>query len=320
MLFKLDVTHPNLYPEVAELLRRLPSSSLYHSKYRFRHPAAIYNLSLHQLAADFKRVLSDYKAMRNNEDRSVEIAQNQRILIYSLREHLDDCQMILLCFVDPATVKTKAKSTDEILKSAGVVEQQIFWNGVHGYVNSYLMPLVNALKHSQRRFRTLTFECSPQDIRPGFYLEEMDENGAAQPSIKLHDGNSAFSYARDIRTNLALVFKAGESLRLAITAILQRLSMSPLSVPEGAASGPGPWTEMCKEAAALDSGVFPQEMKARFTRFSISDEGHLHIRELDRDNQLTFPPSARVRTRTLGDGMTTSFRMPYLLGNRPKIS
>jgi hypothetical protein len=323
-LLRLDVTHHGLYPDVVELLRSLPPGSLFHTKYRFRHPAAIYQLSLRQLAVDFKRVLAAYSSIRSGAKPLTElgedIAQSQRILIYSLREHLDDCQMILMCFVDPSTVATKAKSPDEILKSAGFVEQQTFWNGVHNYIDSYLMPLVNALKHSQGRSRTLMFECSPVDIRLGFYLEEMDEHGTAQPSIKLHQGNSAFSYARDIRANLAFVFRAADSLHSAVNAVLKRLSVSPLPAPDGGAVGPGIWSEMCREVAALDNGVFPQEVNARFVRFSLSAAGSLLIRELDRDVKLSFPTTnTRCQTQTLGDGMTKSFRMPYLGENRPRI-
>jgi hypothetical protein len=323
-LLRLDVTHPGFYPDVVELLRSLPPESLFHAKYRFRHPAAIYQLSLSQLATDFKRVLAAYSAIRSSAKRLTQldehIAQSQRILIYSVREHLDDCQMILMCFVDPSTAATKAKSSDEILKSAGFVEQQTFWDGVHNYADSYLMPLVNALKHSQGRFRTLTFECSPIDIRPGFYLEEVDEHGVAQPSIKLHQANSAFSYARHIRANLGFIFRAAESLHSAIKEVLKRLSLPLLPAPEGAPVGPGIWSEMCREVAALDNGVFPQEVKARFVRFSLSTEGSLLIRELDRDMKLSFPPTnSKCHTHTLGDGMTKSFRMPYLEGNRPKI-
>lgn len=100
--------------------------------------------------------------------------------------------MILMCFIDPTTPAIRDRSPDEVLKAANMTEQKLFWEGVHNWANSYLMPFVNALKHSQGRFRTVTFECSSVDIRPGFYLEEVDSKGIAQPAMKQHGGNSAF--------------------------------------------------------------------------------------------------------------------------------
>jgi hypothetical protein len=313
---RLDVTDASLYPGVVELLRHLPSSVLFHRKYSFRHPAAIYLLSLRQLAYDFTRVLDGYSALRSGavpfNKLDEQMSQSQRILIYSLREHLDDCQMILMCFVDPDSIPYQGRSPDEMLKSAGFKERKIFWDGVHNYSNSYLMPLVNALKHSQGRLRTFVFENSPSDIRPGFYLEEMDENEVAQPSAQLHQSDSAFSYARDIRNNLALVFRAAESLKDAISTAMKRLSVATTSTTDGPGVQPSLWTDVCKRVASLDDGVFPQETKDSFIRFSQTAEGTLQIRELDRDFKLSFPSTAKCHAMTLGDGMTKSFRMPYL--------
>jgi len=141
----------------------------------------------------------------------------------------------------------------------------------------------------------------------------VDTKGIAQPSVKLHKGNSAVSYARDIRRNLGAVFRAAEGLRTAIAAILQRLGRSPLAVPEGAETAAGgAWTEMCKAVTRFDAGIFPQELKLPFVRFTLTDTGNLKIREIDKDPQLSFPKhSVRCSTITSADGMTSSYRVPY---------
>jgi hypothetical protein len=128
---RLDITHPALYPEVAELLRRLPLDILYHQKHLFRHPAAIYQLSLRQIAMDIARVLRSCAALRfgtGEGNLSEQLAQSQRTLIYSLREHLDDCQMILMCLVDPAMVTAKGNAPDEFLRATGLAERKLFWD------------------------------------------------------------------------------------------------------------------------------------------------------------------------------------------------
>lgn len=320
---RIDITEQSLYPDVLRLLKRIPASNLFHTRYPFRHPAAIYVLSLIQLAGDFNRLLNDYAAIRSSQGKlgtlNEQIERSQRILIYSIREHLDDCQMILLCLIDPNAVASQGKSPDDILKAAGLTEQKIFWGGVHNYVDSYLGPLVNKLKHSQGRFRTVVFECPGGDLRTGFYLEEVTDAGIAQPSLKLHKGNSAFSYARDIRSNLALIFRASASLQAAIEAFLKRRGIA-LMPDENVPANPGAWSAMCSRIASLDVGVFPQELKDRFFRFEINSAGALRIREMERDQKLSFPKgNIKCTTYEMPDGMTLTYRMPYFAGNKPRF-
>jgi hypothetical protein len=319
---RIDVAEPTFFPPVLKLLRELPSSLLYHQKYPFRHPAAIYFLSILQLAGDFNRLLSHYAALRNRKASLAslqgEICQSERILIYSLREHLDDCQMILMCFVDPSKFPSKGKSPDDTLKAAGFKEQSIFWDGVAAYADSYLMPLVNKLKHSQGRFRATAFDCAPNDFRVGFYLEEVDGKGVAQPSLTLHRGNSAFSFSRDIRANVAFVYRVGQALNEAIEAFLRRVGDVPVPSSQDYGS-PDQWRNVCLQAAKLDAGVFPQELKSRFVRFSVDVAGTLQIRELDRDQHLSFPKgNVPCTTVAMPDGMS-SYRMPYHPLNSPTI-
>jgi hypothetical protein len=226
--------------------------------------------------------------------------------------------MILTCFVDPSQFSSKGKSPDDVLKAAGFKEQSVFWNGVAAYSDSYLMPLVNKLKHSQGRFRATAFDCAPGDLRVGFYLEEVDEKGVAQPSLKLHQGNSAFSFAKDIRANVAFVYRAGEALKEAIEAFLARVGASTIPSSQDYGS-PGQWRDVCLQVVKLDAGAFPHELKSRFVRFALDANGALQVRELERDQQLTFPKgNIRYTTVALPDGMTPSYRMPFHPGNVPK--
>lgn len=163
------------------------------------------------------------------------------------------------------------------------------------------------------------FNASPSDIRPGFYLEEVDGSGVAQPSMKLHKGNSAFSYARDIRTNVAMVFKTAQSLKATIDEFLKRSRVTLLVEPQGVNIASIAWSEVCKQVAALDSGVFPQELKSRFFRFSLLPDGMLRIRELDPDTTLACPDSASCHCIRVPDGMTNSIRPPYHPGNMPRL-
>lgn len=148
----MDLSNPADYLDVIELLRRLPDNVLFHSKYPYRHPVAIYQLSIRQLARDFSRVLKDYALLRSGAQSLAEMeeqmAQSQRILVYSLREHIDDCFMILMCLVDPTKIPAQCKYPDEKLKACGFAELKTLRSGIDNYLDSYLTPLVNSLKHS----------------------------------------------------------------------------------------------------------------------------------------------------------------------------
>ena len=73
------------------LLKRLPPSSLFQPlRPRFRHPAAIYLLSLIQLAGDPRSAIANYAAIRSGQGKIDLVHRakipSQRILIYSIRE------------------------------------------------------------------------------------------------------------------------------------------------------------------------------------------------------------------------------------------
>ena len=59
-------------------------------------------------------------------------------------------------------------------------------------------------------------------MRLGFYVEELDENEVAGPSFQLHGGNSAYSFARDIRLNLFHVYLASEALTKTVGAVMTK--------------------------------------------------------------------------------------------------
>jgi hypothetical protein len=82
--------------------------------------------------------------------------------------------------------------------------------------------------------------------------------------------------------------------------------------PQGGEVNTNEWSYVCKRVATLDSGVFPQELKKRFFRFSLLPAGELEIRELDREPRLSFPSSdVTCQCLRVPDGMTNSIRVPY---------
>src|SRR5262245_18275161 len=100
-------------------------------------------------------------------------------------EHMDDCANILKVFYPPST----RISTDKTLFGSGLSK---------GY-RIHIGKLVNHLKHNQGRLRSIIF-FNNTDVFPGYFVEGVNAQGALGPADHIHEGgNTAFSFARDLR-------------------------------------------------------------------------------------------------------------------------
>jgi hypothetical protein len=71
-------------------------------------------------------------------------------LLYSLREHIDDCYLIFKTLI-PQQPKAVRFQT-QFLKNAGFRQLAVFEESI-GWYKAHLSPLVNTLKHHQGRLR-----------------------------------------------------------------------------------------------------------------------------------------------------------------------
>jgi hypothetical protein len=83
------------------------------------------------------------------------------------------------------------------------------------------------------------------------------------PSIKFHGGNSAYSFARDIRFNLFHVYLASEALAKTVRTIAKKSNkqLGCFAAANGADAG---WQTVAERVAKLTAGVFPQEVKMAY--------------------------------------------------------
>jgi hypothetical protein len=280
-------------------------------------------MSLQQLASDFGRVIDLIDAIRPRlsvgepgaDDIYSDLMRAQVNLLYSLREHIDDCHTILMCLVDPDKVNPPAPGADNFLRAAKFPTLSLFIQPMKRYLDEYLLPVVNRLKHRQGRLRGCSF-VAIDSVRVGYFLEEMDESEVAGPSTALHPGNTAWSFARDLSFNFYHVFLASEALARAAVRFVG-MSGTPLGCYAAAPNTNAQWQVLVHKVANLDIGVFPQELTLPFPQIEIVNESTLFLQYPSRDVVLSFPPrgSARVLVSTRGDGVTRSFRFPYFRGN-----
>jgi hypothetical protein len=311
-------------PEAQSVLRCVPSELWFHNEHKFRHPLGIYNLSLQQVGDDLKRVLDQHEQLRHTlsqglavgrEDVFADLMAAQRSLIYSLREHIDDCHMVLMCFVNPKGINVGNPGAAEFLRVAKFHEVSILLQPLREYLDNYLLPIANKLKHRQARLSGCAF-FTGQDIRIGFYVQEVDNKETAGPSVELHGGNSAYSFARDIHFNFFHVYLTSEALAKTVRAVVKKHHKH-LGYFAAGLVADDRWRILAERIARLDRAVFPQEVKTPYPEIEMLNTYTMRLEYPSEASIAEFPANAGVHVSMRGDGMTRSFRMPYFGKKRP---
>jgi len=319
-------------PSAVNYLGEIPSTYLYLNQHARRHPLALYNVSLHQLADHFNQLLTQYFKTYNLIDEKgdapsegehyAHLLDAQKGLIHSLREHVDDCYLILASLADPGGVPLKAakrRFTEHWLEAVGFPTLDSFSQSIVEYRHEYLSPLVNGLKHKQCRLRGLFFH-KRMDVRLGYYLEEPDADGVPGPSLGVHkDGNSAFSFARDILFNLYYVYYISEMLVEAVKGALHQYHSFSLEFRK-AESENERWLDLLRQASRIRPSVFPDEVEKPFPYFTFTEgEGgraEMVLMYPVTMIPLSFPPGMRISGTFIGDGVTKTFKVPYLIRSK----
>jgi hypothetical protein len=244
----------------------------------------------------------------------------QKNLIHSIQAHIDDCYSILASLVDPATVPTNAsrtKFTDKWLDRVGFPSISQFRIAVSECRDSRLAPLVNGLKHRQNRLRGIFFQ-NADEVRLGYYLEEPDLNGVIGPSAAVHeDSNSAFSFAKDLRLAAFNVYRLSEALAAAVTVAQQHYHNVTLNSERAAESER--WLKVIKRIVGIKPLVFPDEIDKPYPYFSLTEDHEdtsLVMMYPVTLIPLRFPQGMNIRWLSKGDGVSRTFRIPYVKPSR----
>jgi hypothetical protein len=148
-------------------------------------------------------------------------------------------------------------------------------------------------------------------VRVGYFVEEPDSSGVIRPARSIHrDGNSAFSFARDILWNLFNLYYCSE--RLAKN-VLQVLSTRGVDILPTASSVTDQWLDLLGKATHIRPLVFPDEPKKGIAslRFTRGDSPLLTLKYPDAAALYRCPRTLKITVFTQGDGVSRAFKMPY---------
>lgn len=309
----------SLGPPLLDYLRQIPDGLLFFRQHQIRHPLGIYNLSLQQLAVDFAAVLDEYFAVTRRCElvldgkfsEPTELLTRHKALLYTMRSHLDDCCLVLKAFVDSSVSPSCSVFTETYVAESKLPGFKTFQQALAGYLQGYLAPVTNKLKHQQGMMRAIVLY-GDGFARVGYFVEEPDKDGVMAPSHDVHKGgNSAFSFARDILFNLFQLYYCSERIAKVVLQVLSAKGHHLQPTPEPAGE---PWTRLIKAAAQVNSSlVFPDEPKRGLPslRFTPGTSPELVLKYPDKGILLRSQKRLKFTVFTKGDGISRSFKMPY---------
>lgn len=303
MRYSESFTHINgALPKAARVLSNIDGVTTYQDVYGVRHPMAAYNTSITHVSRRILRTLDALTAFRTassssqaNQDGPKEaLLEATDHMLDSLMEHMDDCKVIIKSFFPDVECKQYKKVYGEYKRSVEPYRQ-------------YIGNVVNYIKHQQGRLRLISVTW-PDNCCVGYFVEGPDGEGVLGPAPSIHKpSNTAFSYNRDIPFHLCNIFSVGARLASALHSIDKRIV---LRRPEVA--GPGSnLANALRRASELPRVYFFDEINKDVPLIRLLGDG-LAI-EYPSEKKVGPPPNgSRVSGSFEGDGVTRSFRLPYM--------
>lgn len=298
-------------PDALAILSSEFTQTLHHLKYGFKHPLALYNVLFAEILDNFQSVLDTVNSVMLNKpflnvqstDWEEALTESEKKLLYSLMEHLDDCDHILQSFFSPSIQFAKHPSVKRFKKATS-------------QYRDHLGRLVNYIKHSQGRLRAIVLSNDQFGI-PGYFAEGPDKTGSLGPALHIHaGGNTTFSFTRDLRFHLYGLYMVSKHLGDTIDELVSNNRMKKVDQ----ARDESKLVQMIDGISHLPLKFFPNENALHIPSISL-------IRAQDNTVELTISyPDSQIKVEHFSfdqislayrtDGVTRAYRLPY--GSMPE--
>lgn len=301
-------------PRAEALLARYRPERFHNVRLRLRSPVGAYSLSLAQVWPAFLNLLHELeivcgtRSFLAGQEWDPEVLKKTEHLLYVLFEHIEDCDSILrACFPS----ENLYKKDDRVKEYRKLVD---------GY-RDQLGRIVNAIKHEQGRLRSLVFYGDTY-VNPGYFLEGVKADGSVGPDSRVHEGgDTAFSYAFDLRLHFVSLVVVSSLLARAVEAIVGPPDLSP---EELAATSDLKFRAVAMQLANFSRILFPDEYRKPFPGIELRNpEGATVVRiSYPSETERGKEPDEEwfhVTVSYFGDGVTRTFTVPYKLVTRGAI-
>lgn len=308
--------HGNIYPAGFNSLSAVPDHLSFHTTHQSRHPKSAYSTSIRLITAQWIKVFHEYDKLmfehnfENKDSNESVLLSEYSQLLFRLNEHLDACISALrsLC----PEVPSKWNEFDaQILTKSKLPGWKAFQEAIKPYRVDLIGCIVNTLKHKQGELCSVHFK-SLTEFRPGYFLRDVLPTGALGPSHILHsNGNTAFSYSRDMMMHMWWLFRIGDLLSQAVHTAIE-VKHAHILLEKNVDYGDKDWVDVVSRCAALRPEFFPDEIIKPYPR--------ILLQICPCQVTLEYPTSARghrlPQNMTISTSMTIDMahptnKMPY---------
>jgi hypothetical protein len=309
-------TKKDLEPNIKSYLEGIEDKFLFHTNYGLKHPLALYNVSFGKVENDLQDFfvayndikVADFLPDKKGDEKIREVLKRYRVLLYSLREHLDDCFHIVKSFIAPQPQFVDDRNQYNWLKrNIKTPCVTAFLSNIDSY-KKFLDNIVNELKHNNAVINGIVFfDERSNDFSLGYYIANVS-NERYEPVSKIHqkfhEQDTAFSLARDVRYNICNIFQLSEELIRVITELGIQVSRPPEKEVNKKRH------DLYDNITDLPRYFFPDEYSKDVPSVALRDDGTL---KLEIPSKFSLKPlhHNRVLLFHSGDGKTRSFAMLY---------
>lgn len=253
-----------LAPAALSIIRRTPAGRWHHREHQVFEPLTTYARALDKICTAWGRcwhpLLTLQSQLRFNlpPDAGPEVEQSYTALLHALNEHIDACFSVMRCAA-PMPPGSSGFFGDRVVRTQRLANfSQFDHQVVEGYRKQRLGAAINAIKHSGARMR-FVFGRAGGDVVLGYFIDGQLPSGAIGPTLRVHvDGNSAFSFNRDMLLHFWWLYRSSELMAAVLCAAVGHPTAVDATPADNASASP--WPELCARIAALSADFLPDEM------------------------------------------------------------
>lgn len=310
----------SVLPRALDVIRRVPDEAWTHGDHGVLHPRVAYTRAFSKVAVAWQAVmpaLAQLCAELRFDGLTPDVGAVETKygnLLHALYEHIDACYAVMRC-VAPAPAKP-AQWHQMAVRAQKVPGAKAFEDQVIAYKNLSLGPTVNLLKHGESRLRVLAFR-SRFAFTLGYFIDGPQRGGIIGPAPTVHhDGNSAFSFNRDILIHWWWLYRMSELLA---DVVERNIGSKMLPVSDGTGSGVVPseatdeWVKLCHAIAAIPPDFMPDESETPYPLVVVPPTGasiRLEYPAPRRPNK--FDPEAKITACLTIDEGGQPYKLPYV--------
>ena len=311
----------NLYPSVFDALHALPAHMLHQAEHdKLRPPLATYNLSLGRVLDAFADVLDrmdELAAAQIDHAGTLQfdpkgLLGRQKELLDAMASHIDEGYLVLKAIYPAVNLRRDQPFADRWLQEAGHSRiMQTYKDAVTPYRNSFIQ-IVNDVKHNVGRLRMCVLWDNRRRLG-GYYLETPDRKGAVGPDQTTHPGNTAFSFNRDLGHHFCHLYDIGDALKRALVQAASADYRTTL-VPSPVVARDARLEAVAERVSKLGLWFFPDETQKATPIVEFKCDGSDTIVSVN-ETRTVVPfalRSFRATGQTTGDGVTRTWRVPYM--------